>query len=290
MFPKTIQEATGKTFYYETDIFSVNPLHLVKAAEREANYQIGMHSHQFYEINIVTKGSGCHYIEQMSVPAKKGDVFVIPPDIRHGYYCGYQLEVFHVMIKKEFFRRYREELEGCPGYQTLFEIEPFLRQKSKEQFFLHLDYEELFQIMSGLERVMEKEEQELYMPQIIVALDIICTLCSCMHQQYYGNTEGKGEGHELIRVIEYIQTHLDQKLMVAELANMAAMSTSTFTRTFKKILGLSPMEYVRNSRITKAVMLIEEGEFSKSEIAQICGFYDAPHMDKYLKNISLKLL
>ena len=47
-------------------------------------FPILMHNHSFYEINIVTSGSGWHYIENQCMKAKLGSGFVIPQNVRHG--------------------------------------------------------------------------------------------------------------------------------------------------------------------------------------------------------------
>ena len=47
-------------------------------------FPILMHQHSFYEINIITRGSGWHYIENQCIEAKLGSVFVISPNIKHG--------------------------------------------------------------------------------------------------------------------------------------------------------------------------------------------------------------
>ena len=49
------------------------------------DFPIQMHSHEFYEINIIAEGTGRHYIENNSYPITSGDFFIIPPNVRHGY-------------------------------------------------------------------------------------------------------------------------------------------------------------------------------------------------------------
>ena len=52
------------------------------------DYEIGMHEQEFYEINLITKGEGMHYIDDSRIKAEVGDVFIIPPKISHGYLGG----------------------------------------------------------------------------------------------------------------------------------------------------------------------------------------------------------
>ena len=52
------------------------------------NYNIGMHKQAFFEINIVIRGEGVHCIGEREVKARLGDVFIIPPEMEHGYVGG----------------------------------------------------------------------------------------------------------------------------------------------------------------------------------------------------------
>ena len=180
--------------------------------------------------------------------------------------------------------QYRQELNQIPGYQALFEIEPYLRRLSQEKFFLHLSYEELYELQKEFEKMYQALEEGLYAYGNIVLLNLISNLCLKMNRQY--NDLRKKQNDNLLGVIEYIQNNLDRKMKIEELAGMAAMSPSTFNRQFKKMFQIPPNEYIINCRISKAIALIGEQNLSKSEIAQICGFYDTSHMDKYLKRFS----
>ena len=132
-----------KNYWINSDCFSDNPLNLTKAFIHK-DYNIGMHSHEFYEINLIINGKGNHYIEKMEVEVNTGDVFVIPPGILHGYHSeNSTLDVYHIIINTDFFKRYKEELEEIPGYKLMFDIEPQLRQTNSYNFFLKLNIDEL---------------------------------------------------------------------------------------------------------------------------------------------------
>lgn len=46
--------------------------------------------------------------------------------------------------------------------------------------------------------------------------------------------------------------------------------------------GRAPLDYVLSCRVAKAQKLIAEGNYGKTDIANICGFYDVSHMNKYI--------
>lgn len=77
-------------------------------------------------------------------------------------------------------------------------------------------------------------------------------------------------------IIMDIKNHIDQhyayNLGVSELAAKAYMSISFFSRTFKKIMGVSPIEYIIHTRIYHAKRLLLTSQYSIDRIASLAGF------------------
>ena len=76
----------------------------------------------------------------------------------------------------------------------------------------------------------------------------------------------------LNRAMQYAETHLERALSVEQLAEVAAMSERTFYRAFQKAVGLSPAQWIRQRRLTKATELLERSSASIEEIAFAVGF------------------
>ena len=95
MYPKKLPNHTTETFRLEERLPDNTSIR--KAYYHKDDYPINMHSHNFYEINIVVEGNGVHYIEDNLCLAKPGDVFAIPPKNRHGYWSENDLNIFHLL-------------------------------------------------------------------------------------------------------------------------------------------------------------------------------------------------
>ena len=87
---------------------------------------------------------------------------------------------------------------------------------------------------------------------------------------------------DILHVMEYIKSNLDRKITLDSLAAIAHMSKATLNRYFQDVLQISPMRYVTECRTAKAKELLKQKKFNKTEIAQICGFFDINHLNKYL--------
>ena len=48
----------------------------------------------------------------------------------------------------------------------------------------------------------------------------------------------------LVRVLDYIKTHLDDRLTLTDLAGVACLSPYHFSRSFKRTVGVGPQRYV----------------------------------------------
>jgi AraC family transcriptional regulator len=89
----------------------------------------------------------------------------------------------------------------------------------------------------------------------------------------------------LQQVVDYIHEHLDQDLTLAQLAAIAHMSPSYFSRLFKQSTGLSPHQYVIQCRIDRAKQLLLRRELSIAEISDCLGFTHQSHFSHHFKRI-----
>ena len=276
MYPKVLEEAS-RAYFFDEEYFK-GDLHFVHTY-LHTDCRYGMHSHQFHEINIIAAGQGRHYIENTSMHTKAGDVFVIPPWIKHGFFSEEPLDIYLILIKSDFLERYAKELYALEGFNILFDIEPQIRCASGKNFNLNLGYKEFDSVEAELKKMINAEKKARFVYQNALLLTLLCRLC----ERISGHTSLSNEKTEIVTVMEHIKNNLDQKLTLDSLAKFANMSKATLNRQFTKTVGLSPMTYVLKKRVARARELIGEGAKNKTEIAQLCGFYDISHMNKYLQ-------
>ena len=76
---------------------------------------------------------------------------------------------------------------------------------------------------------------------------------------------------------DYIDSHLDQPLQLADLATQCQLSEYHFARMFKQSIGLPPHRYVQQQRLAKAQQLLRYSSASLLQVALRCGFSSAAH-------------
>ncbi len=253
-----------------------------------SDYSIEKHWHDFYEINVVLSGNGTHIIENRSFATKKGDVFIIPPNIIHSYENTEALDVLHIIVKPLLFEKRRSEHLSVKGFELFTQIEPFLRNNYDETFFLHLSDANLSLLGNDISLIKDggfcdKLESEALKNQIVIKL--IYWFSLLLYSQIHKDQEKSDYSEQfIIKALEFIHENYSQKITIDTLCKQTRMSRATLMRKFKLICGVTPMQYVNNYRKEKAKELLLKQKLTKTEIAYECGFYDLSHMDKVLKN------
>ena len=76
----------------------------------------------------------------------------------------------------------------------------------------------------------------------------------------------------VLRVQEYIRTHLHDDLSLSKLAEIAILSRTCFGRLFRQTMHMTPIQYVTQERMRNACNLLEHSEYSIGDIAVLCGY------------------
>ena len=84
-------------------------------------------------------------------------------------------------------------------------------------------------------------------------------------------------------IAEYIERHIDQRLLVGDLCKIINLTKSHFARTFKQTFRLPPHVYIMRRRIERASKLMMETDARLTEIALNCGFSDQAHLSRQFR-------
>lgn len=87
------------------------------------------------------------------------------------------------------------------------------------------------------------------------------------------------------RVLGFIDENLDRPIRIEEMASIANLSCSHFSRAFRATLGESPSRFVVRRRVERAEQLILFTDKPLSQIALDCGMADQPHLTKLFRRV-----
>ena len=269
-------------YYYTHSEFFINSYDLVHAFLM-ADYHIGMHQQEFFEINIISRGKGTHYINNNLVEANEGDVFIIPPHISHGYDGGKGFDVFHLILNDAFMHKYTADLQQLPYFYKLFGVEPLMRGKTAYPLHLTLSIEELnstLDILSKITRYTNHANTTESLIRSNLAMASIALLCNAYAINNPNSDISQSEEHALMDSISYIHERYYEKITIETLMQIAHMSRTSYIKKFKDICKMSPAAYITKIRIESAAVMLLNTSLSVSEIAYKTGFYDSSHLTK----------
>jgi len=96
--------------------------------------------------------------------------------------------------------------------------------------------------------------------------------------QFSALAELGGDGEHFAGLLDWIRTHLDQRLTVEALAGRAGMSPRNFSRAFARAMGMSPAKAVERLRLEAAHERVENSSLPIEQIAATLGFHDPERM------------
>lgn len=90
----------------------------------------------------------------------------------------------------------------------------------------------------------------------------------------------------LRRAIEYIHTHYSQEIVLSEIAQAAFLSEYHFAHLFKKLLGITPNNYLIAVRIEQAKKLLVETDHSILDVSLAVGYSSQSHFTKIFRTFT----
>ncbi|MBA4305015.1 MAG: AraC family transcriptional regulator [Sphingobacteriaceae bacterium] len=92
-------------------------------------------------------------------------------------------------------------------------------------------------------------------------------------------------GSPLKPVVAFIKKNLHENLSLKQLSAQACMSTTTFYRSFKRELGMSPLEFILKERIKSAKKLLSNPRNNITEVSYATGFDDCNYFIRLFKKL-----
>ncbi len=251
----------------------VRPLAVVRATEHPSYPR---HRHEFWEIVIVTRGSGTMFFESRPLPIRVGDVFIIARDQNHAYAETHSLDLVNIVFDPRYIGSMHPLLEDWMSRHALFAVGPRWKPGEAPGECLHLgstEYARCLDLVQRMESELEHEGEEARVAGFAYFLLLVTML-----RRHCKPWAPSGSGAPVARIsrsIEYIEKNFPERISLEDLAGCCHVSRRHFFRLFEQAVGMAPMEYVKKVRLQKAAEMLVTTTYNVTEVAFACGFNDS---------------
>lgn len=261
-----------------TNIFEIDSFPHLTYIQKFINYHedlTTLHQHiNFLEILFISEGFNSCYINNQSYRIKRGDLAIINSDILHNVLeqstdkiSGYILGIDNLKLKNTLPNKLINKqqspiihtakfLPQINNYFSIFDDFLTLQQNTTNYSSVCLDY--------------------LLQSLLVTIYEIISsqTIVKEQNQDYH-----LGE-----RIKEYIDTHFLEDITLKSLSKALNISEYYLSRTCKKFLGYSPVQYITKQRLKEAQNLLLTTDLTITEIAFHCGYNNSNYFQSVFSN------
>ena len=243
------------------------------------------HSHTLCEIAYILSGSGEYVQNDIPVPVKQGDLFIMNAYTPHFERSSPDNPLEHIFFSTDIigFEAQRKDQANNPFLL-------YLLDKPDEQI-LHYDLSEHLSYFTELAHIFdtEIEQKQPYWQQSVqyrfqLALILILRHVALQRQTQKTVNLNKCKNECIpIAVAHFLDSNFTFEHSLDELAKRFFISKSYLLASFKKTFGISPMQYLNKARIREAQRTLQNTDFPVGNVAAQTGFSNASHFTRVYK-------
>ncbi|MAG85834.1 MAG: hypothetical protein CMB97_00250 [Flavobacteriaceae bacterium] len=266
--------------------FSKHSLNIFTLALEKWHFPI--HNHNFYELIFVEEGSGTHIVNDISVPYKKGDLFLLTPRDAHRFEIKEHTVFTFIKFTEQLLI---EKTEGAAKGKWRKKIDAVLCNPNTSPESVSIDDEQkrtLFLLKDLLQ--VEYEKKDHFSRHIVLDLfgALITSISrSISEKKTFLPQEPSGNGNTVNQILAYVRQHIYDKeaLTLEHLGDKFQYSPYYIGIFIKKHTGLSLRQIILETKVKTAERLLKGSELSIKEIAARLCFNDTSHFTKTFKKI-----
>lgn len=249
-------------------------------ALKTAHESITSHDHDFFELVYISEGYCLHDMAGRMTLLMAGDLFIIPPGKTHRYMCNRDIKLYNCLFTAEALGSAGSRLTALAGVNAIINphYDGFMHA--------HLELQERTAISQLLEDMVQEYSQrqpgwDVLLHSYVVSLIIHCNR---IFQHHVGDTQDKRAYMGYVtQALQYIDAHYQEDLTIRDIAGHVGVSNDYFSRQFKQVTGIAPVEYLRRYRFARAMELLTGG-MSVTDVAHQVGFRNLCHFSREFKN------
>jgi len=226
------------------------------------------HWHEHVEFHYIVKGEATIHLNQQAFRVGAGDFVIANSNELHSGECTCSPYLSHVIITN--IGDLSQELaQKNVLFQSVIQNAPTVRD-----------------LMTKI--AQEKQSENIGFKQLCRGL--LLELLVYLYRNYVVRTLDEQNGAKRKRDLErlnvvlcYIENHFTEQISNAQLAKMVCLSEDRFGHLFRDGVGQSPLQYINDIRLKKALGLLQTSKYTVTEVAETVGFRDYNHFGRMFR-------
>lgn len=251
---------------------------------RNAACDVPWHWHPQFEIDVVTKGEEIIMADGRSFRLKAGQGICINCGVLHasdtapGCACSehdsilFDASFIGGASGSVFWQKYLGPLVGAPECRCV----PLLGEQEWER-----------QAVAQAEKAVELwgTKQPGYEFGVRAALSQVMFLLkeNCVHHAPAPSERELRDAERIKTMVDFVRNHMEEAITTREIADSAAISVSECLRCFRRMMDLTPQEYLKQHRMRHAATLLEHTDLPIAQIGTECGFEDMSYFARVFR-------
>ena len=254
----------------ESDIKSLSfQLESITKSKYDSDWHSTLHTHPFTELFYVVDGKGEFNIQGQRFPVKANDFVIINPQVEHTELSSPDEPLEYIVL-------------GINGL-SFSNLTPVSEGGHPFSFFnLRDEQKDILRYLNAM--VQEATSQQMSYELVCHNLLEILLIKILRHQHFDLEVGKQSKATKDISFIKhYLETYYHESIQLEDLASMTHLSRFYISHSFKKEIGMSPMEYLIDIRIKESKILLRTTNYSISQVADIVGFTTPTYFSKQFR-------
>ena len=235
----------------------------------------GPHRHLRIEINYVKKGNCILHLENESVTFGENEMMIICSNVEHTFEAG---SVGTTLMQLEFlpdiFSRFESAVKE--GENALHSVTIFSEENRLIKIVNNV------RIMQAVQRIVhEMNQKNSYYRYLVVMYyaELLLLIYRYMDESYLPLCTNES----LKKAIAYIRMNYRTDISIVDVAAHAGVGARYLRKLFARYLNLSPLDYLNQLRINRAIELLKNTDMSIKEVCFVCGFKSPQYFSRVFK-------
>ncbi len=241
------------------------------------NYSFGPHSHKNIEINYVRNGKCYLKIDDKIISFQKGDCMILFPNVEHYFFTTNEKAV---LVQLEFSLDIFPQMLPCPGLKHDLLFQDQLDSHARKTIKIRNNIEMNRIINKAVRELNDKKANFELLTRLYIA-ELFVLVSRELDNQF--DLANRNNNPQLELVLQHIHSNYQQKIQFGQLAKNIGISSRYLRSNFGKKMGISPVAYLMEYRINRALELFKDQSLSIKEIAFDTGFVTQQYFSKKFK-------